>query len=68
MAAKKDIAALEKLARKQDWTVEPTRGGHLRWTPAGGGQPYFSSKTPSDSKAISNIKSDLRKRGLVLPS
>lgn len=66
MANKKELKPLIKRAEAQGWSITPTRGGHLRWTGPTGGQPYFSSSTPSDSKAVHNITADLRKRGLSL--
>lgn len=66
MAATKDVKALIKKAEKQGWSVERTRGHHLRWTGPVDDRPYFSSATPSDKRAIMNITRDLRRRGLVL--
>lgn len=68
MASKKDLNPLIKRARKAGWTIEPTRGDHLRWNPPGGGMPYFSSATPSDKRAIRNIESGLIKLGLAKAS
>lgn len=67
MASKKDLKPLIKRAQAQGWTVTQTRGGHLCWKSGGTGQPYFSSSTPSDAKAVRNISADLRRRGLALP-
>ena len=67
MASKKDVQLLIKKARKQGWTVEVTRGSHLKWlSPDGEGGPYFSSSSPSDHRAIKNMEKDLARRGLVL--
>ncbi len=66
MAASKDVKALVKKAEQQGWTVTRTRGDHLKWLSPNGGTPYFSSKTPSDKRAIANMSQDLRRKGLVL--
>lgn len=67
MASSKDLKPLIRQARKQGWTVEDTRGGgKLKWISPRGGVPYFSSKTPSDRRAIHNISADLTKRGLTV--
>lgn len=69
MASTKELQTLIKQAKRQGWDVKPTRAGKYKWTPPKnlpkGGLPYFSSITPSDRRAIHNIASDLRKRGLV---
>lgn len=33
LGANKEIEALAKVARKQNWTVTVTGGNHLKWTP-----------------------------------
>lgn len=55
VSGKKDLADLRKEYERQGWTVEQTRGNHLKWTPPGGGKSYFSSSTPGDVRAIQNI-------------
>jgi predicted RNA binding protein YcfA (HicA-like mRNA interferase family) len=62
----KDVKHLIKTAKKQGWTISETRGNHLRWDAPGGGAPYFSSKTPSDVRAVRNMSRDLARRGLSL--
>lgn len=65
MASSKDLKPLIRKAEKQGWTVTRTRGDHLKWTGPSGGTPYFSSSTPSDSRAVINLEKDLLKRGLL---
>lgn len=64
MASTKDLKALVRTAERAGWTVSRTRNDHYRWIHPQGGKPYFSSSTPSDSRAIRNIRHDLVKRGL----
>jgi predicted RNA binding protein YcfA (HicA-like mRNA interferase family) len=60
----KELAVLIKQAEKQGWQVEYTKGGHYKWiTPRG--NFFFSASTPSDPRAIDNIKRDLRVNGLI---
>lgn len=65
MASKSDFKRLIKDAEKAGWTVEPSRGGHLKWK-APTGAVVFSASTPSDHRAIKNHLSLLRKAGLNL--
>lgn len=57
---------LVKAAKKQGWRVEPTRGGHIRFTPPWKHmQQIICSSTPSDRHAVRNALSQLRRNGLV---
>ncbi len=47
-------------AEERGWCVEKTRNNHFRFQL--GRQIVFTSSTPSDNRAISNIKADLRRR------
>lgn len=47
------------------WRLIVTNGGHLKWA-APNGEVVFSSRTPSDRRAVMNLRADLRRRGLVL--
>lgn len=55
----KDLRQLcrEKIA--QGWRIELTNGGHLRWTWPATGEIVFTSQTPSDWRALKNIKKRL---------
>ena len=46
------------------WTVEVTKGDHLRWTPPGGGDFVITCATPSDRRAVLNDRAILRRHGL----
>ena len=55
-----------RLAQSQGWTVSLTNGGHYRWTPPRKDAPLvITASTPSDLRALKNIKSRLRKAGLA---
>lgn len=54
-----------KVALAAGWTYDVTRGGHPRLTPPDKSlSPVISGGTPSDHRALRNLKSDLRRRGL----
>lgn len=59
-----DLKALQRTATRAGWRVEVTRHNHLRWKSPDGKHVYFTASTPSDHRAIRNIRSELRKRGL----
>lgn len=63
LGANKDIEKLARKARKQGWTVEVTRGNHLKFTPPNGGQPIFGGLT-SCQTGVKKFTSTLRKAGL----
>lgn len=65
MAASKELKVLQKEALIQGWSVSLSNGNHLKWV-APNGKVIFTSKTPSDARAIDNIKRDLKSAGLVL--
>lgn len=67
MAHKDELKGLRKAAEAQGWTVRITNGGHLRWDSPKGGKPIFTASTPSDRRALANIRSMLRAAGLDLP-
>lgn len=52
-------------ATRQGWQIELTGSNHLRWR-SPEGKPVFSASTPSDHRAIKNIRSMLRRNGLRL--
>jgi hypothetical protein len=62
---RKDIRALAKLLERQGWTVEIR--DHVKWIPPDGVDPVFSGSTPSDHRAMRNIRAKLRRRGAKLP-
>jgi len=61
----KELANLKAEAEPQGWRIELRKGGHFRWfSPTGGF--VVSSSTPSDHRAVMNIRRDLKKYGLVI--
>lgn len=64
VGANKDIEKLVRLARKQGWTVEVTRGNHLKFVPPGGKMPVFGGLT-SCQTGVKKFSSKLRKAGLI---
>jgi predicted RNA binding protein YcfA (HicA-like mRNA interferase family) len=61
---RKEVAELVRRARAHGWVVQKTRGGHLRWK-SPDGKVVFSGSTPSDVRAVRNIRSSLRRMGLI---
>jgi len=57
--------SLYKKAKKQGWTVERTHGGHNKWV-SPRGQFTIHATSTSDRKSVYNLRSELRKLGLVL--
>jgi len=64
MASKKELAVIIKVAISAGWRVELTKGGHYKWIAPNNIDFVFSSSTPSDNRALENLKQDLRRRGL----
>lgn len=63
LGANKEIEKLARKAKKQGWTVEITRGNHLKFVPPGGGRPVFGGLT-SCQVGVKKFSSQLRKAGL----
>lgn len=61
MAKFKDFDRLQTEYENAGWTIRRTGGGHLRWTGPNGEGPVFTASTPSDHRAIQNIKATLRR-------
>jgi hypothetical protein len=57
---KHDLKHLLRQAEAAGWRVQPTRGGHWRLLYPGGGIVVMSS-TPSDRRAIANLRAQLRR-------
>jgi len=68
MSHRKDLDKLRKTAESQGWRIVQGRGGHLKWYPP---NPEHSmvvtAATPSDRRAIMNIRAELKRRGFVPP-
>ncbi len=60
-----ELKELIKSAKSQKWEIVVSNGGHLKWiSPLG--KVIFTSLTPSDRRAMSNIKRDLKSAGLII--
>lgn len=62
----KDLKQIREEAERNGWAVAPTSGGHLKWK-APSGKVMFTAATPSDCRAIKNIKAWIRKIEQGLP-
>ena len=52
-------------AQAAGWSVAKTRGNHVKWA-SPTGAVVFSASTPSDRRAIHNIRAMLRRKGLQI--
>lgn len=60
----KDLKVLMDQATTQGWVITKTNGGHFKWvSPIG--KFFFSAQTPSDHRALQNVKKDLRLNGFI---
>ena len=57
---KHDLKQVLRQAEAQGWRVQPTRGGHWKLTHPGGGIVVTSS-SPSDHRALANVRAQLRR-------
>jgi hypothetical protein len=63
MKLKPEFKELLDAAKGQGWQVIVRTNNHLAWvSPAG--PKVFSSRTPSDHRAIKNLKRDLKNNGM----
>lgn len=62
MSLRGDLKQLVRAKRKEGWEIEPTKGGHLRWTFIRTGEMFISPATPSDYRSILNVKADIKRR------
>ena len=65
MGNRKELDQIIKAVISCGWSVEKTKNCHYRFT-APTGDFFFTSRTPSDIRALQRIKSDIRKLGLDL--
>jgi len=65
VSTNKEIAELEDLARDQKWEPFRLKNGHYEWVSPSGARVTIAS-SPSDWRAIENIKADLKAEGLIL--
>lgn len=50
-----------RAAVERGWTASLTRKNHVRLLPPNGGRPVFAPLTPSSSRAMKNIRSEIRR-------
>lgn len=62
----KDLSAIARKAKKQGFTVEYARNGHLIWRNPDGRKIQTSSTPNTTTKLLLDIKKDLRKIGLEI--
>jgi predicted RNA binding protein YcfA (HicA-like mRNA interferase family) len=60
----KELRQLVEQAVEQGWIVNLTSGSHLRWK-APDGALFFTASTPSDRRALLNIRRDLLNHGFI---
>lgn len=65
MSAMKELKSLLKEVENQGGQVLRTRNNHYKVVSSNGSIVFISS-TPSDNRALENIKRDLRASGVVL--
>lgn len=64
---RKELRPIVKRARKQGWKVDVTRGGHVRFVPPpSGGSMVIASASASDSRAMKNLRAQLRRAGMEI--
>ncbi len=67
MGCRSEWASIVDAALNAGWRRETLRGGHYRLTPPDRGKPaVVYSGTPSDWRAIMNLRADLRRSGLAI--
>jgi hypothetical protein len=64
-SAKKELKEIVREAERQDWRVETTKKGHLRFYAPDGETLVTSGGTPSDHRALANLIARLRRHGFV---
>lgn len=55
----KDVKKLIREAEEKGWRFESTKAGHIRAKHSDGVRMVFISGTPSDIRAVHNIRKDL---------
>lgn len=59
---RKEIKQLKKALEAEGYSVDPTRGGHLKVTHPDKDGVVFMPSTPSDHRSIKNTKAELKRR------
>lgn len=60
MSLSREVQVIAREYRKQGWRVTHTRR-HLRFSPPGGGPFVIVACTPSDHRALKNIRARLKR-------
>lgn len=61
---KKRLAEFSSQAQNQDWRVEPTNSGHVKFIPPEKDKPIvIAAATTTDHRAAANLLSQLRRSG-----
>jgi hypothetical protein len=66
VGADKETERVVKAARSQGWTVEVTRGNHLKWTPPAPDKPE-EELTAEEREALAPVISGLTAVSVALP-
>ena len=66
MKVHRDLRPLVEAALGAGWEVTKTGSGHLRFKSPTGAL-VFTGSTPSDHRAVENVRALLRNAGLALP-
>jgi hypothetical protein len=67
-AIPRDLRSTARVAIQNGWTIRKTNGHHLVWKPpTKEGRVVHCGSTLSCSRAIGNIRAELRRNGLELP-
>lgn len=60
MSSAHELRQLIRQKEREGWTVEKTRGRHLRWR-YGDATPVISGSTPSDYRGFKNLLARLKR-------
>lgn len=63
MKVPREYRRWQEMAQQQGWTISMTGGGHLVWR-SPQGVKVFSASSPSDRRAMQNVKRDLKRYGM----
>lgn len=61
-----EFRAVVKLARKHGWKIAITNNNHVRFMSPDGEHIFIASMTAGSNRALSKLKSQLRKAGLPI--
>ena len=61
MSNNKELKQLMEDGKRKGWIIEKTNGGHYRWVNRRTGAFFFASATPSDWRAMKNIRAKMNR-------